>query len=207
MPELLITAALFIIFIYSIVLHEVAHGFIARALGDRTAEHLGRLTLNPIKHIDIVGSVFMPLLLYTIGSPFIFGYAKPVPYNPRNLSDQKYGPGKVALAGPLTNLALVVLAAAVFRIANLDPAGVMGMLVGYMVWINLVLAIFNLIPIPPLDGHWLLMVFLPNRLNALKAALYHYQLLLFLGVIFFVLPILFPVVRGLFILLTGAPLF
>lgn len=198
---------LFVIFIYSVVLHEVAHGFMARALGDRTAERMGRLTLNPLKHIDLFGSIFLPLALYLIGSPFLFGYAKPVPYDPRNLRDHHYGPSKVALAGPVTNILLAVLAAVVFRIFSLDPAEIMGMLVGYMVWINLLLACFNLIPVPPLDGHWLLMTLLPSRFHALKVALYRYQWVLFLVVIFVLFPVLSPILDGLFTLLTGVPLF
>ena len=105
----------------------------ARALGDHTAERMGRLTLNPLKHIDLFGSIILPLALYLIGSPFLFGYAKPVPYDPCNLRDRRYGPSKVAIAGPLTNILLAVLAAAVFRIGHLDPSTTMGLLIGYMV--------------------------------------------------------------------------
>lgn len=205
--SLLAGIVLFAIFIYSVVLHEVAHGFMARALGDRTAEHMGRLTLNPLKHLDPIGSVLLPLLLYFANAPFLFGYAKPVPYDPRNLSDRTYGPSKVALAGPLTNILLALLAAAVFRIGGLDVDTTMGVLMGYVIWINLMLAVFNLIPVPPLDGHWLLLALLPHRYDTLKVALYRYQWLLMLAVLFFVFPIILPLLSGLFTLLTGAPMF
>ncbi len=207
MADIVTSGVLFVIFLYSVVLHEVAHGFMARALGDRTAEYAGRLTLNPLKHLDMIGSVLLPLGLYLIKSPFLFGYAKPVPYNPNNLNDRRYGPVKVALAGPATNIALAALAALVFRIGNVGPSGSLGMLVGYIVWINLVLAVFNLIPIPPLDGHWLLMTLLPARYHALKLALYRYQWALLIVVIFFLFPALYPLLGGTFRLLTGVPLF
>lgn len=196
-----------VIFLYSVVLHEVAHGFMARSLGDQTAEHAGRLTLNPFKHLDLVGSVALPFFLYIIGSPFLFGYAKPVPYNPNNLSDRKYGPSKVALAGPATNIIVAVLAAVVIRVFHPDPSGITWYLINFMVQINIVLAVFNLMPIPPLDGHWLLMRFLPARWERLKIALYQYQWILIMLFIFFIFPLFFPLLEGLTKLLTGQSLF
>src|SRR6266404_9934624 len=98
----------FVVFIYSVVIHEVSHGLAAEMLGDPTAKNLGRLSLNPIKHIDLFGSIILPFLLF-ITTGFAFGYAKPVPYNPNNLTDRKYGPVKVALAGPAVNIALALL--------------------------------------------------------------------------------------------------
>ena len=103
-----------LVVLFSIVLHEVAHGAVANHLGDPTAKNLGRLTLNPFKHLDLFGSVLLPLMTFFIGG-FVFGYAKPVPYNPNNLSDRKYGPARVALAGPLTNIAIAVLFGLVIR--------------------------------------------------------------------------------------------
>lgn len=205
--DVLTSIVLFVIFIYSVVLHEVAHGFMARSMGDTTAERLGRLTLNPLKHLDPVGSVLLPLFLYLVHSPFLFGYAKPMPYDPNSLSDRRYGPSKVALAGPITNLLLAVLAAAAFRMFHLDTQHTMGMLIAYMVWINIVLAFFNLIPIPPMDGHWLLVALLPHRFTAFKVMLYRYQWLLLLVVLFVIFPLLVPLMSGLFTLLTGTPLF
>src|SRR3989344_5222539 len=108
MESILTTIFWIIALLYSVVIHEVSHGAVAYSLGDPTAKNLGRLTLNPIKHLDMFGSVFLPLISFMLGG-FIFGYAKPVPYNPENLRDRKYGPAKVALAGPASNIALAVL--------------------------------------------------------------------------------------------------
>ncbi len=193
----------FVIFIYSVVLHELAHGFAARSMGDHTAEDMGRLTLNPIKHLDMVGSVFLPLILYLSGSPFLFGYAKPVPYNPHNLNDHRWGPSKVAIAGPLTNIILALLFGVSVRLLQqvADPV-VLGFL-SYGVLINLGLALFNLIPVPPLDGHWILGTFFPAAMHSL----YRYQWLLLVLVIFVIFPALYPIVGLLFHVLTGQRLF
>ena len=102
-------------FLYSVIIHEISHGLMAQSMGDTTARDAGRLTLNPIKHLDLFGSILLPLMLIVIRSPFLFGYAKPVPYNPLNLSDQKYGPAKVAIAGPLSNFILAILFGLVLR--------------------------------------------------------------------------------------------
>lgn len=195
----------FIVFIYSVVIHEVSHGLAAERLGDNTAKALGRLSLNPIKHIDLFGSVLLPLFLLMIpGNPFVFGYAKPVPYNPDNLRDRKYGPLKVAVAGPLSNIALALAFGFVLRsFPDFMPATFMPELFGMIVLINLVLAIFNLFPIPPLDGHWILMTLLPARLNALKDFMYRYSIFLFLVFIIAIYPLIFPVVPWLFRLITG----
>lgn len=192
-----------IVLIYSVVLHELAHGLTARALGDPTAERMGRLTLNPIRHLDLFGSVLLPLFFALTHSPFMFGYAKPVPYDPDNLTDHRWGPSKVAIAGPLVNFTLAILAGAVLRMwGNVMPE-TMALMVGYMVWINIVLACFNLMPIPPLDGHWIFMALLPSRFYAFKVALYRYQWFLLAIALFFVFPQFAPVLGGLFSLLTG----
>ena len=202
MSPLLLSAFQIVVLIYSVVLHELAHGLVARSMGDRTAEDMGRLTLNPFKHLDPFGSLFLPMLSQlTLG--FMFGYAKPVPYDPNNLSDRIYGPAKVALAGPMTNLALAGIATIAIRTAGpVLGLAVVGLL-GYIVWLNLILAIFNLMPIPPLDGHWLLMTFLPARFHALKVAVYRYQWFLLAVFLFFVFPLLSPLIDDLFKLLTG----
>jgi Zn-dependent protease len=195
-----------VVLIYSVVIHEVAHGLMANSLGDQTAKHLGRLTLNPIKHLDMFGSFLLPFFLYLSHLP-IFGYAKPVPYNPHNLNDQKYGPAKVAFAGPAANLILAVLFGLFLRfLPDALSAGMMPDLLKYIVSLNLVLAIFNLIPIPPLDGHWLLMTFLPAQFNNVKVFLYRFSLPLLFLVIFFIFPIIFPVVSLLFRIITGVGL-
>ncbi|KKU97495.1 MAG: Peptidase M50 [Parcubacteria group bacterium GW2011_GWB1_48_6] len=195
-----------LVILFSIVLHEVAHGVAAHSLGDPTAKNLGRLTLNPIKHLDLFGSIILPVMTYWAGG-FIFGYAKPVPYNPLYLNDQKYGPAKVAVAGPLTNIAIAVLFSLVLRFA---PAGVFSFaaweLIAYIVFINLLLAIFNLVPIPPLDGHWILLTFLPEKYYRWKQLFQQFGIFLFVIFVLFLFPLLLPVVEFCFRLLTGSPL-
>ena len=193
-----------VVFIYSVVIHEVSHGFAAQALGDDTARAMGRLSLNPLKHIDIFGSIVLPLLLLFSGSPFVFGYAKPVPYDPRNLRDQKYGPIKVAMVGPASNIFIALVFGVMLRFfPDILPATIIPQLFAMIVAINLVLAIFNLFPIPPLDGHWVLMTLLPARYHAFKAWLYRYSIFLFLIFLVFIYPIIFPIIPWLFRLITG----
>ncbi|MEK7637943.1 MAG: site-2 protease family protein [Patescibacteria group bacterium] len=195
-----------VVLLYSVVLHELAHGLAARSLGDTTAERAGRLTLNPIPHLDLFGSVILPILTMSIGG-FMFGYAKPVPYDPSRLNDRLYGPAKVAVAGPAVNLMLAVLFGLSMRFLGPFLSPVLFDMIGLIVRINLVLAVFNLIPIPPLDGHWLLMTFLPVRYHALKVALYRYQWFLLAICIFFIFPALVPLLQAVFTLLTGQRLF
>jgi len=142
----------------AVVLHEVAHGWVAEKFGDQTARWMGRLTLNPIKHIDPIGTVLIPLALVVMNSPFLFGYAKPVPVNFRNLNNPKRDMIWVALAGPVTNLLLALVSALLLALALNMPAS-MGWVAEPLAWmcrasiiINVVLCIFNLLPLPPLDG-------------------------------------------------------
>jgi len=139
----------------------VAHGYAALQLGDPTAYYAGRLTLNPIKHIDLWGTIIIPLLLILSGTGFVFGWAKPVPVNYYNLRARKWGPLLVALAGPGTNFLLLLVAAGLSRIA--PPATSLPGLLQWIALINSVLMFFNLIPIPPLDGSKVLYIFLENR--------------------------------------------
>src|SRR5574344_1106886 len=132
-----------IVLIMSATVHEYMHGFAANQLGDPTAKNMGRLTLNPIEHLDLFGSVLLPLSLLFIGSPFLFGWAKPVPYNPNNLRDRKYGDAKVAIAGPLANLVVAILFAILFR--YLDPSTMFSYLISEIIIINLILMVFNLV--------------------------------------------------------------
>lgn len=160
-PELFIGL---VILIVSIVLHEVAHGHAANLLGDPTARLAGRLTLNPLRHLDPIGSVFIPLLLALANSPIFFGYAKPVPYNPYNLRG-RFGEHIVAAAGPLTNVALALAAGLIIRIAiSLGAAPSFIDAMSLAVYINIFLALFNLIPIPPLDGSKVITALLPRNL-------------------------------------------
>ncbi len=195
------------VLLYSVVIHEVSHGLAANAMGDSTAKDMGRLSLNPIRHLDMFGSIILPLTLKLLGSPFLVGYAKPVPYNPNNLNDRRYGPAKVALAGPLSNVALAVLFGLVLRfLPDIFPSSLMPLLLVSIIKINLLLALFNLFPVPPLDGHWLLMTFLPERFAALKVMLYRFSFLFLVIFIIFIFPSLFSLIGLLFRLITGFPM-
>lgn len=163
------TGAFFIVFylavlIFSVMVHEISHGYMAERLGDPTARLAGRLTLNPLKHIDPFGSVLLPILLILVGSPLLLGWAKPVPYNPNNLyKDYKYGPLKVALAGPAANIALLIFFGLVARFGFGILSPILVGIFGFVAFLNTFLAVFNLVPIPPLDGSKILTLFLPPR--------------------------------------------
>jgi Zn-dependent protease len=173
-----------IIIVFSAILHEISHGLAARALGDKTAEYAGRLTLNPMAHIDPYGSVIMPLFLWFVsGGRFLFAYAKPVPFNPYNLRNQKWGPALVGLAGPATNFAIAIVLAGIIRL-DLFSFGIAEFLVRVLL-INLSLGVFNLLPIPPLDGSRLMYVFLPRRLERYKAMFEQYGMWVALLFVFF----------------------
>jgi Zn-dependent protease len=193
------------ILILSVVVHEVSHGYVADKLGDPTARLAGRLTLNPIPHIDVMGSVIIPALTFIAGG-FIFGWAKPVPYNPYNIS-HKYGEAMVAGAGPLSNITLAVIFGVVIRIfgESLGPATLS--LLSLIVFINILLAIFNLIPIPPLDGSKILFEFLPYKYQHVRQKLERYGFFLVLIFVIFLWQIIQPVIFGLFSLITGTSLF
>ncbi|MFA5925974.1 MAG: site-2 protease family protein [Parcubacteria group bacterium] len=157
-----------IVFIYSVIIHEVSHGLAALWLGDPTAKYMGRLTLNPISHVDPIGSILVPLITFFAGG-FIFGWAKPVPYNPYNLRDQKYGPALVGAAGPVSNILIALVFGFVLRVflvtgqVSVSESGVIFSVFSYAILINVLLAFFNLIPFPPLDGSKLLFAILPIR--------------------------------------------
>ncbi len=180
-----------IILLFSVIIHELAHGYVAHSLGDPTAKYAGRLTLNPLKHLDPFGSVILPLLLFISHSPVLVGWAKPVPINPYNLKDQKWGSLKVALAGPVTNIALAICFGIIIRLiyffapAFFITAPGVFLMFYYVVKINIILAIFNLIPIPPLDGSWILLEFLPQQLYYIKTFLQQYGLYILIFLIFF----------------------
>ncbi len=152
-----------IVLVLSVVVHEVAHGYMAYWLGDPTAKYAGRLSFNPVKHLDLFGSFIIPFVLIITHSPFLFGWAKPVPFNPYNLRSQKYGPALVGLAGPLSNLILAVVAGILMRTLLVFGAvdGILLQLLATIVFINVLLLVFNLFPIPPLDGSKLLFAIIP----------------------------------------------
>lgn len=202
---------LVLILIFSIILHELAHGYVAYMLGDPTAKMAGRLTLNPIPHIDVMGSIVIPAFLILTTTPFLFGWAKPVPYNPHNLRNQRWGETLVAAAGSLTNLFLAVLFALVIRFGApvLPPTFIELSMV--VVAVNLFLGLFNLIPIPPLDGYTVLRSALPYRfsvpLQQFEAKLQSLGILSLFLVLFVFLFVLaqpfFMLVQFIFFLLTG----
>lgn len=163
------------VLIFSVVCHEVAHGWVARREGDNTAFMLGRITLNPLPHIDPIGSILVPGLLALTGANFMFGWAKPVPVNPRNFRNYKRGDIRVSLAGVAVNLLLAIVSAVLLvpvllllrSMPGLEPTLVLvAQMLQYGVVINLVLLLFNLIPIPPLDGSHVLYHLLPPAMGA-----------------------------------------
>lgn len=199
-----------IILIFSIVIHEFSHGAVANYLGDPTAKYAGRLTLNPLKHLDPIGSVIIPIfLILTTGRGF--GFAKPVPINPYNFRDRKYGSLKVSLAGPGANLTIALILGLLLRLSlyyNFIPDNIFPLL-SFIVSINIILAIFNLIPIPPLDGSHILFTFLPYSMEKLKIFLSQFGFYILIFLIFFFPPffsILNYVINFLFFLIVGIPL-
>lgn len=158
----MVSVIIIIALIFSIILHEMAHGYAANALGDPTARLQGRLSLNPLVHIDPLGSIIIPALLYFGNAGILLGWAKPVPYNPYNLSNQKWGEALVAAAGPATNILLAVIFSVIIRFADMLslPSTFVEISV-YIVYMNVLLALFNMLPIPPLDGSKILTAILP----------------------------------------------
>jgi Zn-dependent protease len=189
-----------IIFIFSVIIHEVSHGFAAYLQGDNTAKDRGRLTLNPLPHIDPFGSVVLPLLLFLSGSSMVIGWAKPVPFNPYNLRNQRWGEAIVAIAGPLSNVFLAVIFGLLLRI-NIVPG--LANPFSYIVLINLILATFNLVPIPPLDGSKILFSLFPNKLGSLRVFLEKYGFIILILFIIFLWSSVVPLVAKEFQLITG----
>lgn len=196
-----------LVLIFSVILHEIAHGYAALRFGDHTAEYQGRLTLNPLKHLDPYGSVILPLLLILTHAPFLVGWAKPVPYNPENFAPEKRKIATlwVASAGILTNLAIAVFFSLVIRLAmftSFIPDSIIS-LVSVIVLLNIVLAIFNLMPIPPLDGSKILFTLGGYKMLRVERFFEKYSLIVLLFFIFFIWQFITPVIFFLFTALTG----
>jgi len=203
---------LILILLFSIVIHEVSHGAMAYHLGDSTAKYAGRLTLNPLKHLDPVGSIILPLFLILMsklmGGGIIFGWAKPVPINPYNLKDPKYGQAKVAVAGPGANILIALIFGLIMRFL---PTGSLMlenlyMIFGFIVYINILLALFNILPIPPLDGSHILFAFLPSSMENIKIFLRQYGMFILLFIIFFLFQWILPLIFFIYKLIAGRPL-
>jgi len=191
------------ILIFSVIIHEVAHGYSAYLLGDNTAKFQGRLSLNPIVHLDLFGSIILPTISYLLGG-FIIGWAKPVPFNPYNLRNQKWGEAIVAAAGPLSNISLVLIFGLLLRFGVLASLGSGFVFIGtIIVFINLILAVFNLLPIPPLDGSKILFSFLPYSLIGIRNFLENNGIFVLLFFVFFLWRFIIPVVYFFFSLITG----
>jgi Zn-dependent protease len=191
----------------SVMIHEVSHGYVANTLGDPTAKYAKRLNLNPLNHLDMMGSFIIPLLTYMAGG-FIFGWAKPVPYNPYNLKNQKRDPAIVAIAGPLSNFAVAGLFGLMIRLSSsflVLPLSFIQITMT-IIFINIILGVFNLVPIPPLDGSKILFAFLPYKYGHIQEFLERYGFFILIIFIFFFFQLLFPIIGILFKLFTGLAL-
>lgn len=201
---MVITIFTLIVLFFSIAIHEIAHGSMALHLGDPTAKYAGRLTLNPLKHIDIFGTIILPLILLVItqGHGPIIGWAKPVPVNPNNFRDRRWGNLKVSIAGPLMNFLVALFFGLIIRFIYL-PENLLT-LFGIIVIYNFAWGIFNLIPIPPFDGSHILFSFLGERFFKIKNFLYQYGLFVLIIFIFWGgLNLVFWGARWLFFLVCG----
>lgn len=185
------------ILLVTITIHEFAHALVADRMGDPTPRLAGRLTLNPISHIDPIG--FMMLILVR------FGWAKPVPINPYNFRNPRQGSLLVSLAGPLSNFLLAWVIAVLYRLLPIFYSEPTAYLIEYTIWINLALAVFNLIPIPPLDGSHILEYFLPSHQYEITLRLQQYGLFILLAIIFLGQPILLAIIEFFYRLLLGMP--
>ncbi|OHA84351.1 MAG: hypothetical protein A2937_01265 [Candidatus Yonathbacteria bacterium RIFCSPLOWO2_01_FULL_47_33b] len=196
-----------VILIFSVIIHEIAHGYVAEMLGDPTARLAGRLTLNPVRHIDPLGSIIVPaLMLIGSGGSFAFGWAKPVPYNPYNLRNQKCGTVLVGAAGALANLLIALIFGLMIRYhaeLGIIPGTPFFEIIGTITFLNIVLAVFNMIPFPPLDGAKVLFSVLPYRFQQVHDYLEQNWLLFIVFVFFFAQYIIQPISSFLLMVITG----
>jgi len=195
-----------VILIFSVVIHEISHGFMALFWGDKTALYEGRLTLNPIKHLDWFGSIVLPLILFVTHAGFLIGWAKPVPYNPYNLRNRQVAEPLISFAGPASNILVALLFGLLIRslIYFGFASSPLITIFSFVVFINLALAVFNLLPIPPLDGSKILFAFLPLNIKYKVFDLSEkYGLFLILILIFFLPNFIFPIISWAFSLITG----
>lgn len=208
MNDFLILIFQFCVFLFSVIIHEVSHGVMALRLGDTTAKNAGRLTLNPLKHLDFFGSIILPITLILTNSPILFGWAKPVPYNPNNLKNPKLGSGLIGAAGPISNLSVAIIFGIITRLifasAPFESTQVFLLLMNYIVYINVLLAIFNLLPIPPLDGSGILFSILPAGSYKIQEFLTRYGFVILIGLLLFgLLQFISPIIYTVFRLIIG----
>lgn len=198
-----------IILVMSIVIHEVSHGFMAERFGDNTAREAGRLTLNPLPHLDLFGSILLPAILVISQAGFLFGWAKPVPYNPMNFRNERAGTLAVAIAGVAANFFLAIVFGLLLRFLPLFMSVPPGFyfITSVIVVVNLALGIFNLVPIPPLDGSKILLSLLPDSARGAMYALEQYAFVLLLVFVVLFADVLYPVLALLYKGITGIPLF
>ena len=194
-----------IVLLFSIIIHEVAHGYAALFQGDSTAKYENRLTLNPAKHIDLFGTIVLPILLYLSHLP-VFGWAKPVPFNPYNLRNRRWGEAIVALAGPATNLTVAVIFGLILRFGASTIGAPAVSIIALIVFYNILLAVFNLVPIAPLDGSKVLFAFLPASAIGVRRFIEQYSLFLLLLFIFVLWNYVYPIVNFVFGLIVGVQL-
>lgn len=193
----------FLILILSIVVHEVAHGVAALWQGDETAKRAGRLTLNPVSHVDPVGSILVPLMCVLFPGGLILGWAKPVPINPYNFKNRRFGEAMVAFAGPLSNIIIALIAGLYLRFMGDATPIYMTTLLQVTVLTNLVLAVFNLVPLPPLDGSKIMYSVFPDRIGQFVRYFERFGLVLTIFFIFLFIQLLDPVIGFLFRLIVG----
>lgn len=190
------TLFLIAVLVISVIIHEISHGYVAEFLGDPTARLAGRLTLNPLPHIDPIGSILVPTLLVLSGSSILFGWAKPVPVNFYNLKNQTWGPALVGAAGALSNLFLAIVFGLLIRFSG--ELGIISQsflhMAGTIVLLNVFLAIFNLLPVPPLDGSKVLFAFLPHHLRFIEEFLTKYWIIFLFIVLLWGSHIVSPIV-------------
>ncbi len=191
----------FIVIIPSAIIHEYAHGWMAYQLGDPTAKYAGRLTIDPRVHIDKWGTIILPIALFVLtGGRFLFAYAKPVPYNPYNLKNQKWGPALVGVAGPVANF---MLAACFGILVRIFPSSIFAPFFSIIVYANILLMVFNLLPIPPLDGSKILYAVLPSSAYQVRSFLDRYGFFILMFFVFYLFDLVRPVIDGLVKLLIG----
>jgi len=193
------------VFMIVIVAHELAHGYVAYLLGDTTAKNAGRLTLNPLAHADMMGTIVLPALLIITRSPVIFGWAKPVPINPGNFKNPRQGILLTSLAGPAANFILAFIFAILFKTGAFAPHSVLWTFLLYGIIISLVLGLFNLLPVPPLDGANIVASILPRAAAIRFMKIEPYGFVILIGLLYLGLfgRVILPIARGLMYMLVN----